>query len=506
MKSTTVVLLACCISWTGPALGQKSPQDMTPAQLTTFMHGPGLRHGLYLLEQWHKKPAHIKALYVRAFTLFEADREAGYAEVMADEQIQKICREHRILHVGGPLLGDVTKNSIKLWMRTVRPARVEVRVKIDDEEKTFGPVETSVKSDLSCVVKVTGLAPSSDYPYRVLVDGTPVPIQGDAVITTAPDDTKPETVRICFGTCPHRWGLGNQKMMDLIRSRKPAAMLMYGDIGAQGRNNHLGLHRADYLLRDLRPAWQSLVSSIPVYASWDDHDYFSNDRFGIPKGYTEEGRQGVRQVYTQSWNNPSYGFNDRRGGIFYRTHVGPCDIIVVDNRYFRTGQKGSFLGDKQMAWLKQQLKAAKGPFIIVACSTMWSDYVSNGKDSWGRWDPEGREQIFRFIETHRIPGVLLISGDRHGARGFRIPRANGFNLYEFESATLGGRKGPPVTRPEWKDVQLYGISDTYAFSEFSIDATLDDPEVTFRLIRVDDAKTLYEKTLTQSELTPPGSI
>jgi alkaline phosphatase D len=493
----------CCILLTGPIWAQQSPQDMTPAQLTTFLHGPGLRHGLYLLEQWHKKPAHIVALYTRAFQLFEAHPEAGYAQVMADKQIQGICQEHGILHIGGPLLGDVTKSSIKVWMRTVKPARVEMRVMIDGKEKPFGPVETSVQSDLSAVLKVTGLKPSSSYSYRVLIDGKPIPIRAKALISTAPDDIKRKKVRICFGTCPHRWGLGNQKMMDLIRSRKPAAMLMFGDIAAQGRKNHLGLHRADYLLRDLRPAWQSLVSSVPVYASWDDHDYFSNDRAGIPKGYTEKDRQGVRQVYTQSWNNPAYGFNDARGGIFYRTRVGPCDIIVLDNRYFRSGQKGSFLGDGQMLWLKEQLQACSGPFIILACSTMWSDYVSNGKDSWGRWDPEGREQIFKLIETQRIPGVLLISGDRHGARGFRIPRPGGFNLYEFESATLGGRKGPPISRPEWKDAQLYGISDTYAFSEFDIDATLDDPKVSFRLIRVDNGKVHYEKTLKRSELTPP---
>jgi alkaline phosphatase D len=482
---------------------QKSPQGMSPAELTTFMHGPALRHGLYLLEQWHDKPLHIKELYTRAFTLFEADTEACYAQVMADEQIQKICTEHGILHVGGPMLGDVTENSVKLWMRTVKPARIEVCVTIDGKEKAFGPVETSAQSDLSGVIKVTGLEPSSSYAYRVLVDGTPIQILGEAQINTAPDDNK--KVRICFGTCPHRWGLGNQKMMDMIRSRKPTSMLMFGDIAVQGRNNHLGLHRADYLLRDLRPAWQTLTSSVPIYASWDDHDYFYNDRAGIPKGYTEKDRQGVRRVYTQSWNNPSYGFNNERGGIFYRTRLGPCDIIVVDNRYFRRGQKGSFLGHGQMVWLKEQLKACQGPFIILACSTMWSDYVSNGKDSWGRWDPEGREQIFKFIETHKIPGVLLISGDRHGARGFRIPRPEGFCLYEFGSATLGGRKGPPVSLPEWKDVQLYGISNTYAFSEFTVDATLDDPEVIFRLIRVDDGKFLYEKTLKRSELTPPPS-
>ncbi|MCF7957352.1 MAG: sulfatase-like hydrolase/transferase, partial [Phycisphaerae bacterium] len=483
---------------------QKSPQGMSfPKSTTLNLHGPTLQHGLFLLEQWHDKPLHIKELYTRAFTLFEADIEASYAQVMADEQIQKICTEHSIAHVGGPMLGDVTENSVKLWMRTVKPARIEVRVMIDGKEKAYGPVETSAQSDLSGVIKVTGLAPSSSYAYRVLVDGTPIQILGDAQINTAPDDNK--KVRICFGTCPHRWGLGNQKMMDMIRSREPTAMLMYGDIAVQGRNNHLGLHRADYLLRDLRPSWQTLTSSVPIYASWDDHDYFSNDRAGIPKGYTEKDRQGVRRVYTQSWNNPSYGFNNERGGIFYRTRLGPCDVIVVDNRYFRSGQKGSFLGDGQMAWLKEQLKACQGPFIILACSTMWSDYVSNGKDSWGRWDPEGREQIFKFIEAHKIPGVLLISGDRHGGRGFRIPRPEGFCLYEFESATLGGRKGPPVSLPEWKDVQLYGISNTYAFSEFTVDANLDDPEVTFRLIRVDDGKFLYEKTLKRSELTPPPS-
>lgn len=36
----------------------------------------------------------------------------------------------------------------------------------------------------------------------------------------------------------------------------------------------------------------------------------------------------------------------------------------------------------------------------------------------------------------------MISGDRHGTRGFRIPRPSGFNFYEFEAGSLGGRTGP----------------------------------------------------------------
>ena len=263
----------------------------------------------------------------------------------------------------------------------------------------------------------------------------------------------------------------------------------------------MGLHRADYLLRDFHPAWQRIVASVPVYATWDDHDYFNNDKWGLPKNCTEKDRQGVWEVFRHAWNNPAYGFGDERGGVFFRTRIGPCDIIMTDNRYFREGALGSFLGDGQMQWLQAQLLECRGPFIILSCGTMWSDYVSKGKDSWGKWDPEGRARLLKLIEKHRIGGVLLISGDRHGARGFTISRPSGFKFYEFEAGSLGGRTGPAPTKPEWENDQLYGISGEYAFGEFTVDATLADPEVTFRLIR-EDGTFVYETTLTRSQLTP----
>jgi len=37
----------------------------------------------------------------------------------------------------------------------------------------------------------------------------------------------------------------------------------------------------------VHPAWQRIAVSVPVYATWDDHDYFNNDKWGLPKGYTE---------------------------------------------------------------------------------------------------------------------------------------------------------------------------------------------------------------------------
>jgi alkaline phosphatase D len=461
-----------------------------------------LEGALKTLNMWGKKPEHVIRLYSAIYNALATNREASFATVAADKTVQGICAESGTLHLGGPMLGCIQNDSVKVWVRTRRPAAVEVRARVNGEARTFGPVRSTPRSDLTAIVPVTGLAPGTQTRYEVLVDGRAIPVPGHASITTPPASRDTPT-RIAFGTCSHRWGLGNEKQAAMILKRAPHAMLLYGDIAVQDRRNDLGMHRADYALRDFHPAWRNIASAIPVYTSWDDHDYFANDAWGIPKKHTDEDRRGVRKVFTQAWNNPYYGLGDDGGGIFQHTRIGPCDIIMTDNRYFRQKNgKHAFLGARQMEWLLATLRACEGPFIIMSCGTMWSDYVSNGKDSWGRYDPEGREEIFDLIEKNRIAGVLLVSGDRHGARGFRIPRPSGYEFYEFEPASLGGRTGPPPTNSKWH-TQLYGFSNKFAFGEFTFDTSRADPTVTFRLIQ-DSGDTLYEATLRRSQLTPAG--
>ncbi len=462
--------------------------------------GGDLESCLQILNLWDKKPDAVIKLYSAIYDALATDPGASFATVAADKTVQALCKEQGITHFGGPMLGCLAHDGAKVWLRTTRPAKVEVKVTVEGKEMSFGPEQSTLESDLTAIVTVTGLKAGTTTPYRVLVDGKEIAIPKHAAITTPCIDPTAKT-RIAFGTCQHRWGIAHRENSSQILKQQPLAMLMYGDVAVQDRNNNLGMHRADYALRDFHPTWQNLVCSTPVYTSWDDHDYFDNDRWGIPKGYTDKDRRGVRKVWTQAWNNPYYGLGDTGGGIFNHTRIGPCDIIMTDNRYFRTREgKDCFLGPEQMAWLKKTLLACKGPFIILSCGTMWSDYVSRGKDSWGQFDPEGREEIFRLIEEHSIPGVLLLSGDRHGARGFRIPRPSGYEFYEFEPASLGGRSGPPAKHPDWT-TQLYGFSDKFAFGEFTFDVSTDDPTVTYRLVEATGG-ILYELELKRSQLTP----
>ena len=474
---------------------------VTDAQPTKKDKGPNAKtDNLKLLNLWGEQSKVVQDLYKASYTFFSSTPDATYADLMFNPQVKKMYGENNVVLLGGPMLGQVSSDRVSVWLRTTKPSKAGIRMIVDGATKTFGPVYSSAGTDLTAIIRISGLKPSTTYKYQVMIDGKEVNTLSDLNFHTPPNGDGSVNGRIAFGSCFHRWGIGNQKQSDMIVSRKPDALILMGDIAVQDRTNKVSMHRADYLLRDFMPAWKKLVASVPVYATWDDHDYFNNDLSGIPKGFTLKDKEKVWDVFRFAWNNPSYGFGDEGKGVFFRTRVGPADIIMVDERYFRQGEKGSFLGKEQMTWLKKQLLDCKGPFIILSCGTMWSDFVSNGKDSWGVNDPQGREDLFNFIEKNKIGGILLTSGDRHGARGFQIKRPSGFSFYEFEAASLGGRSGPPVTNPLW-DTQFYGIAAKYAFGEFTFDVNIPDPTVTFRLIG-DDGTVIKELKLFRSQLTP----
>lgn len=108
---------------------------------------------------------------------------------------------------------------------------------------------------------------------------------------------------------------------------------------------HLGLARADYLLRDSLPAWRNLAARVALYASWYDHDYFGDDASGIVRGHTAEDMRGVWEVYRRVWNNPSYTSAEGRNGLYFRTRIGAFDVSMLDTRAFRAsapGEKNAF--------------------------------------------------------------------------------------------------------------------------------------------------------------------
>jgi alkaline phosphatase D len=291
---------------------------ITEAQPIKKDKGPNSKtDNLKLLNLWGEQPKVTQDLYKAAYTFFSSTPDASYADLMLNPQVKKIYGENNVVLLGGPMLGQISSDRVSVWLRTTKPSKAEIRMNIDGAKKTFGPVYTSVSTDLTAIIPISGLKPSATYKYQVIIDGMEVTTLGNLNFHTPPKSDGSVNGRIAFGSCFHRWGIGNQKQADMIVSRKPDALILMGDIAVQDRTNKVSLHRADYLLRDFMPAWKKLVASVPVYATWDDHDYFNNDLSGIPKGFTLKDKEKVWDVFRLAWNNPSYGFGMRGKGYFF---------------------------------------------------------------------------------------------------------------------------------------------------------------------------------------------
>jgi alkaline phosphatase D len=447
------------------------------------------------LDSYGPSEEKIKQFYLDARGVFTKTSNADFMNARILEAAQK----HNLPLIGGPMLGNLRDDGAALWLRpsTAAPLVVKVYNPEQSDEKTY--LRSCVEPGVEQRIILDGLSSDTDYNYTVYAQKRRI---AEGSFKTAPASNEKSLVRLVFGSCFHKIGLHNPNLVNQMLKRKPQTAMFLGDIAVDDRENRINMHRADYLLRDLSDPWQQFSANVTIYASWDDHDYLNNDLSGIPDRFTRADQEALRAVWQQNWNNPK----NLGAGIFFNTRIGMVELIMLDTRSCRKveerGQYGSYLGIDQQNWLKEALKNSTAPFKVISSGTMWSDYITNGKDSWGTWDTLAREEIFSLIEKENIPGVLLISGDRHGARGFRIPRPSGFSFYEFEAASLGGVPGPDaIAKDAAKQLFGYHGTDAIAFGEFTFDTRPDKPLVIFRLID-EFGNILEEHALSYSQLTP----
>jgi alkaline phosphatase D len=439
-------------------------------------HVGSLHIDTLLLDSYGRLPENIRQFYLDARLVLSENADADFTH----PRILESAQHNKIALMGGPMLGDLGLDGVTIWLRPGVATSLRINVFSSDVSQEKSYFINISQPGVVQRIRLDELASDTEYNY-IVFDGKQKIAEG--CFRTVPASHETSLFKLAFGSCFHKIGVHNPNIINQILKRKPHAMALLGDIAVDDRENQINLHRADYLLRDASIPWQRLAANVPLYATWDDHDYLNNDLSGIPEGFSEEDRDRLRAVWSQNWNNP----DNIKEGIYFNTRIGPVELIMLDTRSCREIENrenyGSYLGMEQQEWLIATLKESTAPFKVISSGTMWSDYISNGKDSWGTWDTLARNEVFQLIEKEKISGVLLISGDRHGARAFKIPVSSEFSLCEFEAASLGGVPGPNAMAKDSKN-QLFGYEGEglVAFGEFTFDMRVKEPIVSFRLI------------------------
>jgi len=253
-----------------------------------------------------------------------------------------------------------------------------------------------------------------------------------------------------------------------------------------------------YYRRQSQPQWAKLAREIPIYGIWDDHDFTTNDGWGGPAIEEPKWKREVWKVFKDNWDNPYYGGGEEQPGCWFDFKLGEVHFVLIDGRYYRESPKGkdpSMLGPAQMEWLKKILKKP-AVFTVICSNVPLAPKVKPGsKDTWDGYDGE-RQRIYQFIAKQKIPGIIILSADRHRSDAYKIDSGiqGMYPLYEFSSSRLTNQHVHGLIK-----TSLFGYNEKQSFGRVDFDLKADDPTVKYTVVNI-DGKAIHSLKIKRSEL------
>lgn len=252
---------------------------------------------------------------------------------------------------------------------------------------------------------------------------------------------------LAFGSC-----LKHDKpapIFDVINEQRPDVFVFVGD-NIYGDTADMETLKYRYFLFRSRPRYQVLEQQSEILATWDDHDYGADDA-----GLEYEKRAESQQVFLDNFDEPQGSERRRTEGIYTSYLFGPREkrvqVILLDNRYFRTPLKSgdkkdkggryvpindpnaTMLGDTQWRWLERELQQeAKIRFILGGTQILREH---NGYEAWANM-PLELERLESVIKGTQANGVIFLTGDTHWAELSRRHWDGCYPVYDFTSSGL----------------------------------------------------------------------
>ncbi|HEU4404733.1 MAG TPA: alkaline phosphatase D family protein [Polyangiaceae bacterium] len=297
-------------------------------------------------------------------------------------------------------------------------------------------------------------------------DGPPPPAPSPSQAVAVLDSLEGHALtRIALGSCAE--ATEPQRVWDAILRDAPDLYLALGD-NVYGDTEDMSLLRARYWRQEAVPGFAALRRRVPIYGTWDDHDYGVNDG-----GREYPKKAESQQLFLDFLRVPPGSPRRAREGVYDAVLLGPpgrrVHLIALDLRYHRSpisrpgsgrpyrrdaSPEATMLGDAQWAWFERELARPAEVRVVLSSTALVPPY--NGGESWDNM-PLERERFLRAIAAAAPSANLVVSGDRHfGEISALDPGPAGPPLYELAASGLSPSKagaqndandlrvGPPV--------------------------------------------------------------
>ncbi|MCH2024249.1 MAG: alkaline phosphatase D family protein [Verrucomicrobiales bacterium] len=398
-------------------------------------------------------------------------------ELLGTDEFLKIMQSSSPRLVHGPMIGDLTSDSVKIWLR----ASEESEIKVVIEGVTAERAKASAKNDYTVTIEIKGLDPDTFYHYQIFQDEHAIDLGIEPGFRTQKRGGG-ETIKIIFGG-----GSGftpkYERVWETIKSHKPDALLLLGDNVYIDRPEIREVGQYCYFRRQSRPEWRRLIADVPVYAIWDDHDFGTNDCHGGAAVNVPKWKPRVWSDFKLQWPNPEYGGEGNHPGCYFTHKFGQrVEFIFLDTRYYREPSEGQMLGPVQLAWLKRKLKGSEAQFKVICSSVPMTPGVKPGsKDTWDGYSEE-RKEIFSFIENNKISGIFVLAADRHRSDAWKNNDfGSSYPIYEFMSSKLTNMHTHKIIKG-----CIFGYNKKPSFGEVIFDFTKENPTATYTAYSIDN--------------------
>ncbi|WNM62491.1 alkaline phosphatase D family protein [Candidatus Nitrospira neomarina] len=383
--------------------------------------------------------------------------------------------------LGGPFIGDVACNTATIWLwLTGGKTSDDIIVKLNHKVVTnpdyqkpetgtaIGEIREGIDGidDKSLIQLLRFKHLESNTQYQVELaraDDQSVIDQISFKTALPPSPLTPARIRIGLGSCANHIQATDLDTFSALQTKELDFLILCGDncyyfrtnekstikTGEPGPpdNPHDWASVTKMLKRQLQarnhPQFVPVARSLPIFSTWDDHDFSFNNCDGFyDKDLTEwVRRDNAAGVYRVMWNHP---YRTDGNHIYYDFQWGPLHIFMTDGRYHsnRNAAKKErhILGPIQCQWLLDGLKESPAPLKLVVFSSQLIRTTSKNSAFEGfSKKAEGERALILDTIMNKVPGpVLVLSGDVHHSECQPYPEKSlKPKILEVTSSALG---------------------------------------------------------------------
>lgn len=248
-----------------------------------------------------------------------------------------------------------------------------------------------------------------------------------------PENFEKPLAKIAFGSC-NRQNLP-QPIWPVIQKAQPDLWIWSGDCVYVDSPNESVITRK-FSLQYENANYKNFRETVPIIGTWDDHDFGENNsgKWFQSKGITQS-------KFLDFLDEPVDSPRRQQKGVYTSYTYGPIGkqvkILLLDNRYHADipGPEGDLLGDSQGGWLEDELATSQAQVHLIVSGTQIL-HEEHRYEKWANF-PRSRERLLKLIKESRVPGAILISGDRHIHEiAIKDDSETPYPLYEVTSSGL----------------------------------------------------------------------